>query len=107
MILNLKHRVIHISNEFEDFTGYSLSDFREPGINLIFAQSAAEELIQAMSKEVDFEVLEVPNLALTTKDGKRLCWILFASTNRVFFYSIHFVFSNALFCNRTSVDKLK
>ena len=89
MILNLKHRVIHISNEFEDFTGYSLSDFREPGINLIFAQSAAEELIQAMSKEVDFEV---QNLALTTKDGKRLCWILRVRSNRVFVCFIRFVF---------------
>ena len=66
VILNMKYRVIHISNEFEDFTGYSLSDYRERGLHLVFAQSAAEELIQAMSKQLD---IEVQNLALSTKDG--------------------------------------
>ena len=28
LILNLESRVIHISNEFEDYTGYSLSDYK-------------------------------------------------------------------------------
>ena len=68
--------MIHISKEFEDFIGYSLSDFKQRGIHLLFEKSAGEdEIIHALSKQVD---LEVKNLTITSKDGrlKNVCSII-------------------------------
>ena len=51
--MNLKYRVIHISNEFEEYTGYKRSDFGHRGIQLLFTDNAAEELIQGLDSDTD------------------------------------------------------
>ena len=68
LILNLELRVIHISNAFEEHTRYTLNDYKNDGIVILFGNEIPDKIKEAL---VGAEDAEINDVIIFAKNGRQ------------------------------------